>query len=138
MTIELGESNEDKDKTVEEFISNLSKKHNENQAKYEKYATETATMYLAPLFEKAKISLTDSELGQSVLWVLVNQIKDTIYFSNSSTFYHGIVEKTGKLLGEAAYTSDDGSVQDSVLALKVPELVEKLVNDSKVLKCLSN
>lgn len=38
-------------------------------------------------------------------------------------FYHGIIEEIGTGFGEAARTSDDGSVQDSVLALCVPELV---------------
>ncbi len=41
-------------------------------------------------------------------------------------FYHGIVNRIGEPFGVAARTSDDGSVQQDVLALKVPELVVKL------------
>lgn len=41
-------------------------------------------------------------------------------------FYHGIVTKIGETFGVDAETSDDGSVQDRVLALKVPELVAAL------------
>lgn len=41
-------------------------------------------------------------------------------------FYQGIVRQIGELFGEAAKTSDDGSIQQDVLALKVPELVEAL------------
>lgn len=38
-------------------------------------------------------------------------------------FYRGIVRQIGEMFGDAAKTSDDGTIQDSVLALKVPELV---------------
>lgn len=41
-------------------------------------------------------------------------------------FYRGIVSEIGEQFGIEAKTSDDGSVQDSVLALKVPELVAAL------------
>lgn len=53
------------------------------------------------------------------------------YFINSASLYKGIVHKIGKLFGEAARTSDDGSVQDTVLALKVYPLVRDLVNQRK-------
>ena len=38
-------------------------------------------------------------------------------------FYRGIVTQIGNLFGDAARTSDDGSLQEDVLALRVPELV---------------
>lgn len=38
-------------------------------------------------------------------------------------FYRGIVRQVGEMFGDAAKTSDDGSLQEDVLALKVPELV---------------
>ncbi len=38
-------------------------------------------------------------------------------------FYRGIVCQIGDMFGVAARTSDDGSVHDGVLALRVPELV---------------
>jgi hypothetical protein len=48
-------------------------------------------------------------------------------FADSAEFYRGIVTQIGELLGPEAKTSDDGSVQLDVLALKVPELVKKLL-----------
>lgn len=48
-------------------------------------------------------------------------------YANGLEFYRGIVQQTGAHFGPAAYTSDDGSVQDSVLALKVPELAQQVV-----------
>lgn len=43
-------------------------------------------------------------------------------------FYRGIVCQIGEMFGVAAKTSDDGSIQEDVLALRVPELVAALVN----------
>lgn len=46
--------------------------------------------------------------------------------SRNADFYQGIVIQVGEILGVEAYTANDGTVGDSVLALKVPELVKKL------------
>lgn len=46
------------------------------------------------------------------------------WWQRSSEFYRGLVQRCGEVFGVAAYTADDGSVMDDVLALKVPELVE--------------
>lgn len=40
-------------------------------------------------------------------------------------YYRGLVERIGKLFGEAAFLSDDGSRQEDVLCAKVPELAEQ-------------
>ena len=53
-------------------------------------------------------------------------VESARHFANGQEFYQGLVRQVGNLFGEVAYTSDDGSVQDDVLALKVPELVEAL------------
>jgi len=47
-------------------------------------------------------------------------------FLRNQEFYQGIVKQIGETFGVAARTSDDGSIQDDVLALKVPELVTEL------------
>ena len=44
----------------------------------------------------------------------------------ATDFYRGIVTKIGNMFGDAARTSDDGSVQENVLAIKVMELVGEL------------
>ena len=58
--------------------------------------------------------------------------KETAAFhSRNEEFYHGIVKQIGEILGEDAYTADDGSIGDSVLALKLPELVKKLKEEKE-------
>lgn len=60
--------------------------------------------------------------------------KETAAFhSRNEDFYRGIINQIGEILGVEAYTADDGSVGDSVLALKVPELVKKLKEQNEKL-----
>jgi hypothetical protein len=46
-------------------------------------------------------------------------------------FYRGLIVRCGQAIGHEAYVCDDGSISGSVLALKVPELVEELVQASR-------
>jgi hypothetical protein len=52
--------------------------------------------------------------------------RDAERFSRNEQFYHGLIQQIGQPFGVRARTSDDGSVQEDVLALRVPELVEDL------------
>lgn len=56
-----------------------------------------------------------------------------VYHTRNEDFYRGIIKQIGEILGVEAYTADDGSVGDSVLALKVPELVKKLKEQNEKL-----
>ena len=46
----------------------------------------------------------------------------------NADYYRGLMIEIGKMLGDEAYISDDGSRQDEVLCAKVPELVKRLLN----------
>lgn len=63
-----------------------------------------------------------------------NWIDTAAQFSRNQEFYHGIVTQIGERFGTAAKTSDDGSIQDGVLALKVDELVGELFTERDALK----
>lgn len=69
----------------------------------------------------------DTALAEAVAKRIAAWMSSAAEFSNNVEFYRGIVHKIGDQFGAAAKTSDDGSVQDHVLALKVPELVEATV-----------
>ena len=47
-------------------------------------------------------------------------------YAKNEAFYRDIVHKVGVNFGDSAKTSDDGSLQEDVLALKVPLLVRRL------------
>ena len=51
----------------------------------------------------------------------------------NEVFYHDLIVKIGEPFGFAAKTSDDGSIQQDVLALKVPELVDSLRTQNREL-----
>ena len=48
----------------------------------------------------------------------------------NEAFYRGLLEQIASHLGPEVFVSDDGSVQDSPLMLKIPELVAVLVTRS--------
>lgn len=45
-------------------------------------------------------------------------------------YYRGLVQEVGSMLGPDVFVSDDGSVQDSILCAKVPQMVRALVGGS--------
>lgn len=82
-----------------------------------------------PLVDHAWIDITAGQL-RALLSALQmaeserdNWIETARQTQRNCDFYRGIVTQIGETFGEAAKTSDDGSVQQDVLALKVPELV---------------
>lgn len=46
-------------------------------------------------------------------------------------YYQRLLDEIGEAIGEEAYISDDGSVQDSVLRAKVPELAIRIIKQWK-------
>lgn len=100
-------------------------------------AVETAAPFAAEvaLQEAAQCwcdqSTSTREMDAALALVIARKIQAWIetaaYFQRGSNFYQGIVRQVGDLFGETAKTSDDGSVQSDVLALKVPELVQALI-----------
>lgn len=70
-----------------------------------------------------------AELYQGALQEVLNWTDTARHHAKNEEFWRGLVHETGELLGIACKTSDDGSVQQDVLGLKVPELVRGLVGE---------
>lgn len=49
-------------------------------------------------------------------------IDSAAMFHRNAEYYRDLLDEIGAMLGPDAYTSDDGSIQDSVLRAKLPEL----------------
>lgn len=49
-------------------------------------------------------------------------------------YYQGVCKGVGNILGISAYTSDDGSIQDTVVVAKIEELVAELILENVKLK----
>jgi hypothetical protein len=45
------------------------------------------------------------------------------HMSRDAEFYRGILDDTARAIGHEAYVADDGSVHESPVRLKIPELV---------------
>jgi len=48
-------------------------------------------------------------------------------FSRNEDYYRGLLDDVAKHLGKDVFISDDGTVQDTPLRAKIPELVSRLV-----------
>lgn len=70
----------------------------------------------------------DTELAESFAELLDNWIDRAAQEARNAEFYRDLIDQCAQVLGPEAYTSDDGSVQQDPVRLKVPELVQKLVH----------
>lgn len=51
-----------------------------------------------------------------------NWLETAHQFDGDVKYYQGLLDQIGALVGPEAFVSDDGSVQDSILRAKLPEL----------------
>lgn len=54
-------------------------------------------------------------------------VESACQFSRNEDYYRGLLDRIGNALGPDAFTADAGSISESVLRAKLPELVEALV-----------
>jgi hypothetical protein len=59
-----------------------------------------------------------------------------IQSAHNRDYYRKLVEKIGDMIGSLAYIADDGTLGDSVLCAKVPELVERALRRLEILETL--
>lgn len=101
-------------------------------AAYEKLGVEQNQREWEERAEKA-----EARLAQAEIWIAAAKeeiavtrrsldawMESAAQACRNTNFYRDIVVKIGKMLGEAAYISDDGSRRQEVITLKVPELVK--------------
>lgn len=78
--------------------------------------------------EETKDRVMDPILAESVARRIAAWMDTSAQAYRDADFYRGIIYQIGDMFGVEAKTSDDGSVQQDVLCLKVPELVSKLIS----------
>ena len=59
-----------------------------------------------------------------------------VQFCSNAEYYAGLVDQIAKFLGPGVFVSDDGSIQDSPLRAKVPEMVGILAAENDRLRGL--
>ena len=68
----------------------------------------------------------DSDLAEAVARRIAAWMDTAAMFARNEDFYRGLLDRCATTLGRDAFTADDGSVYDSPVRLKIPELVERL------------
>ena len=76
--------------------------------------------------EETKHTVMDGVLAESVARRIAAWMEEAAQAYDGLTFYRDLVDECAKYLGPEVFISDDGSIQDSPIRLKVPELVAKL------------
>ncbi len=83
--------------------------------------------------KQATARTVDTELAQAVPVMFPDNREAQAWFETAAfhhrneCYYRGLVVQIGKMLGDAAYISDDDSRQQDVLCAKVPELVRAML-----------
>lgn len=93
------------------------------------HTKELATTIAAQVWCRPECSSIemDVRLAEAFADILERWLDDLAREQRNTEFYRGIVHQVGGLFGDAAKTSDDGTLQPDVLALKVFPLVAELV-----------
>ena len=68
----------------------------------------------------------DSALAEAIARRLAGWMRLAAQETDGAQYYHGLVVRCGKAIGEKAFICDDGTKVPDVLCAKVPELVEEL------------
>ena len=68
----------------------------------------------------------DTILAEAVAKRIAAWMESAAEYCRDVEFYRGLLDECAEHLGTAAYISDDGSIQDEPVRLKIPELVAKL------------
>ena len=68
----------------------------------------------------------DVQLAEAVAKRIALWMETAAAYSAGEEFYRGLLDKTAAHLGPAVFVSDDGSVQDAPLRLKIPDMVAAL------------
>lgn len=76
--------------------------------------------------DETKDRVMDAALAEAVAKRIAAWMDTAAQFARNEDFYRGLLDRCAKALGPEVFVSDDGSVQDEPLRLKVPELVEAL------------
>ena len=71
-------------------------------------------------------TVMDGVLAESVARRIAAWMDTAAEFARNMEFYRDLLDATAKHLGPDVFTADDGSVMDSPVRLKIPELVEQL------------
>lgn len=80
----------------------------------------------------------DPALVEAVASQIAGWIELSASWCRDIQFYQDLIDKCAEHIGIEAYTADDGSIGDSPIRLKIPELVRDLVEQNESLMSYKN
>jgi len=81
--------------------------------------------------EGTKDILIDMRIAAAVATRLAEWMKVAERGFRGAEYYQGLLDQCGRHIGVEAFTAEDGTVQQEVVAAKLPELVKDLVDLGK-------
>ena len=72
----------------------------------------------------------DPELAEAVARRIAAWMDTAAMFARNEDFYRGLLDDCARHLGAAVYTADDGTIYDTPVRLRIPELVCKLAAEA--------
>lgn len=107
---------------------------------------KTPTEITLELFKKRKHPtverLIEGDLYHSVIDAIEKEQKLTDNWVETARqhyrneeYYQGLLTKIGEIIGKEAYIRDDGTISENVLRAKLPDLVEKIIQQLGQEKC---
>lgn len=66
----------------------------------------------------------DTEFAEVIAEKIAGWMEIAAQYSRNADFYRGLIKDCGKTIGKRAYTCDDGTISEDVLALKVVEIIK--------------
>ena len=76
--------------------------------------------------EKTSSKIMDADLCESFAGILDMWIETAAQSERNTAFYRGLLDDCAQYLGPEVYVSDDGSIQEDPIRLKIPEMVKAL------------
>jgi hypothetical protein len=79
--------------------------------------------------QETKQKTMDPVLAEAVAKRIAAWMETAAQYCRNADYYRGLVQKCGEVIGQEAYTQDDGGIVTDVLCAKVPELVERKIDE---------
>lgn len=87
----------------------------------------------SPLFDYPSSYMLDAAIEEAQRYAM-GWVEVACLFSKNESYYRGLLDRIGLIIGDDAFICDDGSKSQSILRAKLPALVQQLKDDNTFLR----
>lgn len=73
--------------------------------------------------KRTESRVMDAGLAEVIAEKIAGWMQTAAQNQRNTDYYRGLLESCGKIIGDRAFTCDDGSKSESVLCSKIPEII---------------